>query len=196
MKTLAWVALVSFVVMGTMSAAPALKPSRSTNLLVNGSFEEGPEFQVCKPLNPDSKEIKGWIVTRGQIDLVAEHDGTWKAADGKCSLDLHGSPGFGGVKQSFATRPGQRYRVTFSMSGNPGVPHEKVQLAVEAAGQSKEFECSMEGKSNEDLKWEKKTWDFKAVDKTTVLELRTAMPPTSNAFGGPAIDDVKVVEID
>jgi choice-of-anchor C domain-containing protein len=196
MKTLSSVGLVSLIALGPTIAAPALKPPRSTNLLVNGSFEEGPAFKVHKPLDPDSKEIKGWTVTRGQIDVVEEHDGTWKAADGTRSLDLHGSPGFGGVKQSFATRPGQKYRVTFSMSGNPGVPHDKVQLAVEAAGQSREFECSMEGKSNEDLKWEKKTWEFKAVDKTTVLELRTAMPPTSNGFGGPAIDDVKVVEID
>jgi len=195
MKTLTSAAVVSLIALGSLSAAPNLKP-RTTNLLVNGSFEDGPDVQACKPLNPDSKEIKGWVVTRGQIDLVEEHSGAWKAADGKRSLDLHGSPGFGGVKQSFATRAGQRYRVTFSMSGNPGVPHKSVQLAVEAAGQTKEFECSMDGKSNEDLKWEKKTWEFKAVDKTTVLELRTAMPPTSNGFGGPAIDDVKVVEID
>jgi choice-of-anchor C domain-containing protein len=165
-------------------------------LLVNGSFEEGPEFKVHKPLDADSKEIKGWIVTRGQIDVVEEHDGTWKAPDGNRSLDLHGSPGFGGVKQSFTSRPGQKYRVTFSMSGNPGVIFEKAQLAVEAAGKVTQFECLMQGKSNEDLKWEKKTWEFTAVDKTTVLELRTAMPPTSNGFGGPAIDDVWVVEID
>jgi hypothetical protein len=39
-------------------------------------------------------------------------------------------------------------------------------------------------------------WEFSAADKTTVLQLRTAMPPTSNAIGRPGIDDVKVVEID
>lgn len=178
-----------------LSSAPALK-DRQANLLVNGSFEEGPVFKVHKPLDKDSTEIKGWIVTRGQIDVVEEHDGTWKAGEGNRSLDLHGSPGHGGVKQSFATRAGQKYRVTFSLSGNPGVNHEKVQLAVEAAGKLKEFECEMAGKSNEDLKWEKKSWDFTATDKTTVLELRTAMPPTSNGFGGPTIDVVKVVEID
>jgi choice-of-anchor C domain-containing protein len=195
MKRLA-IGLIVLAVSCSLNAAPALKPERSTNLLVNGSFEEGPKFQVHKALNPDSKEITGWVVTRGQIDVVEEHGGTWKAADGNRSLDLHGSPGHGGVKQSFATRPGRKYRVTFAFSGNPGVAHEKVQLAVEAAGKLKEFECSMAGKSNEDLKWEKVSWEFTAVDKTTVLELRTAMPPTSNGFGGPAIDDVKVVEVD
>jgi hypothetical protein len=54
----------------------------------------------------------------------------------------------------------------------------------------------MAGRSNQDLKWERKAWEFTATDKTTVLELRTAMPPTSNGFGGPAIDDVSVVEIE
>src|SRR5262245_60256338 len=194
MKTLASVGVVVLAATCLVSAAPALKKERSANLLVNGSFEDGPTFTSYKPRDQDSTDIKGWSVTRGQIDVVEAHSGAWKAADGSRSLDLHGSPGHGGVQQSFATRPGRKYRVTFSMSGNPGVGHAKVQLAVEAAGKSAEFECSMEGKSNEDLKWEKKSWDFTAVDKTTVLELRTAMPATSNGFGGPVIDDVKVVE--
>jgi len=196
MKTRALISLVICAVTFPVMAAPALKPARSANLLVNGSFEEGPTFNVHKALDPGSTEIKGWTVTRGQIDVCEEHGEGWKAAHGSRSLDLHGSPGRGGVQQSFATRPGRKYRVTFSMSGNPGVPHDKVQLAVEAAGEVKEFECSMEGKTHKDLKWEKKTWQFTAKDKTTVLELRTAMGPTSNPFGGPAIDDVQVVEVD
>ena len=196
MKTLASVGLLLLAVCCSLVAAPALKRERPANLLVNGGFEEGPSFKVHKPHDPGSTEITGWTVTRGQIDVVEEHDGTWKAADGQRSLDLHGSPGHGGVKQAFGTRPGRKYRLTFHMSGNPGVGHEKVQLAVEAAGQTKQFEISMEGISNEDLKWEKKTWEFTATDKTTVLELRTAMPPTTNGFGGPAIDDVIVVEVD
>lgn len=196
MKTLPWLGLAFLGVTGPLLSAPALKPGRPANLLVNGSFEDGPAFKVHKPLDKDSAEIKGWVVTRGQIDVVEEHDGTWKAADGTRSLDLHGSPGHGGVKQAFPTRPGRKYRLTFRLSGNPGVSHEKVQLAVEAAGQAKEFECDMAGKTNEDLRWEERTWEFTAADKTTVLELRTAMPPTSNGWGGPAIDDVKVVQVD
>lgn len=182
-----------------LPAAPALKRNRTENLLVNGSFEKCPEFKVHLPLNADSKDITGWIVTRGQIDVCEEQSGgVWKAADGKNSLDLHGSPGLGGVKQSFATTAGQKYRVTFMMSGNPGVAYAdgKAKLAVEAAGQTKEFECDMAGKSQEDLKWEKRSWEFTAKDKATTLEIRTAMPAGSNAFGGPAIDDVKVVEAD
>ena len=89
-----------------------------------------------------------------------------------------------------------KYKVTFRMSGNPGVPeHKKVRLGVRAAGQDKEFELSMEGRTYQDLKWEEMTWEFTAKDKMTVIEFHTAMPATSNGFGGPLLDDVKVVEI-
>jgi choice-of-anchor C domain-containing protein len=185
--------IVSFVIVVPLLAAPPLKKE---NLLVNGSFEEGPELKVFKALDKDSTEIKGWVVTRGQIDIVEGKEGPWKAGEGNRSIDLHGSPGHGGVKQTFDTKAGKRYRVTFMFSGNSGVGHEKVQLAVEAAGESKEFVFNMAGVTYLDMKWEKKTWEFKATDKTTTLELRTAMPATSNAFAGPVIDDVKVVEID
>lgn len=188
--------LVTFTAALQLASAPALKPERAANLLVNGGFEEGPAFKVHKPLDAGNTEMKGWTVTRGQIDVVEEHDGTWKAADGTRSLDLHGSPGHGGVKQAFATRPGKKYRLTFRMSGNPGVGHAKVQLAVEAAGKVKEFEVDMAGRTDMDLKWEEKSWEFTATDKETVLELRTAMPATSNGFGGPALDGVRVVEAD
>jgi hypothetical protein len=66
---------------------------------------------------------------------------------------------------------------------------------VRAAGQDKEFELSMEGRDYEDLKWEEQTWEFTAKEKTTVIECHTAMPAATNAFGGPLLDDVKVVEI-
>jgi len=170
-------------------------PKASENLIVNGSFEDGPEMgnDTFKALDEDVTDIKGWVVTRGQIDL---YNGLWQAAHGKRSLDLHGSPGFGGVKQEFATKVGQKYRVTFSMSGHPSRGLDKVQMAVRAAGQKAVFECDMAGKTEKDMKWEKKTWEFKAVGPRTTLEFHTAMPATADPFGGPALDDVKVVRVD
>jgi choice-of-anchor C domain-containing protein len=177
-------------------AAPA-RNDEKPNLIVNGSFETGPEFEGSfLPVDKDSVEIRGWVVTRGQIDLQQETGGQLKAAHGKRFLDLHGSPGLGGVKQPFVTKVGQKYKVTFSMSGNPGVGHETVQMAVGAAGKQEVFECDMTGKTLDDLKWEQKSWQFTAVDTITVLEFHTAMPPTANPFGGPLLDDVKVVAVD
>jgi choice-of-anchor C domain-containing protein len=177
-------------------AAPLPKRAASTaNLVVNGSFEDGVESEVSRPLDKGSTALKGWVVTRGQIDVTQEDGKVWKAAHGRRALDLHGSPGFGGVEQTVATVPGRKYRVTFKMSGNPGVEHEKVQLGVRAAGQSKVFELTMKGRSYEDLKWAEQAWEFTAREKATALELHTAMPPTANGFGGPLLDDVKLVEV-
>jgi choice-of-anchor C domain-containing protein len=177
-------------------AAPLPRRMASTaNLVVNGSFEDGLESEVSRPLDKGSTAVKGWFVTRGQIDVTQESGKVWKAAHGKRALDLHGSPGFGGVEQTIATRPGRKYRVTFRMSGNPGVDHQKVQLGVRAAGQNGVFELTMKGRTYEDLKWAEQAWEFTARQKATVLELHTAMPATANGLGGPLLDDVKVVEV-
>jgi choice-of-anchor C domain-containing protein len=176
---------------------PPAKDEAKPNLIVNGSFEAGPEFEGSYlPLDEDSVEVRWWVDTRGQIDLQQETNGQVKAAHGKRSLDLHGSPGFGGVKQPFVTRVGRKYRVTFGMSGNPGVGHPSVRMAVRAAGMTEVFEFDMTGVTLDDLKWETKTWEFTAADTITVLEFHTAMAPLANAFGGPLLDDVKVVAAD
>ena len=178
------------------AAAPVPKGAQSANLIVNGSFEDMKDEDAARPQDKGSTAITGWAVTRGQIDVTQEDGKVWKAHHGKRALDLHGSPGFGGVEQTIATKPGKKYKVTFRMSGNPGVPeHKRVQMAVRAAGQDKEFDLTMEGRTYEDLKWEEQVWEFTAKEKTTVIEFHTAMPATSNGFGGPLLDDVKVFEI-
>src|SRR5688572_19528061 len=178
------------------TAAPVPKGVESANLIINGRFEDVADDDASRPQDKGSTALKGWVVTRGQIDVTQQNGNERKAHHGKRALDLHGSPGFGGVEQSIATKPGKKYKVTCKMSGNPGVPeHRKVQLGVRAAGQDKEFELSMEGRSYQDLKWEEQTWEFTAREKATVIEFHTAMPVTSNGLGGPLLDDVKVVEI-
>ncbi len=60
---------------------------KSVNLLVNGGFEEGVDVDGFLALDPGSEAVKGWTVTRGQIDLVGAH---WVSGEGGRSLDLHG----------------------------------------------------------------------------------------------------------
>src|ERR1700737_4340875 len=133
--------LVSMLVLSSIVATygdDKKDSDKDANLRVNGSFEEGsdPGEQGWKPLDKGSKDIKGWEVTRGQIDYVSTY---WESAEGKRSLDLHGSPGYGGIKQTFKTKKGQKYRVTFSLAGNPSgtVPVKK--LGVKAAGKEEDF---------------------------------------------------------
>jgi choice-of-anchor C domain-containing protein len=192
---LAFVALASLIV-PPGEAARAAPAKGQMNLVVNGSFEDGPKLDASfLPVDEDSVAIRGWVVTRGQIDILQESGGQQKAADGKRSLDLHGSPGFGGVEQAFTTKAGQKYKLSFSMSGNPGLDYRTVQMAVRAAGKKQVFEFDMTGVTLDDLKWETKTGEFTAVNAITILEFRTAMT-TAHPFGGPLLDDVKVVAVD
>jgi choice-of-anchor C domain-containing protein len=169
------------------------KQDKDKNLLVNGSFEEGPEptDMGFVSLEEGSKEIKGWEVTRGQIDYISTY---WQHADGNRSLDLHGSPGYGGIKQTFATKKGQKYRVTFSLAGNVdgSVPEKK--LGVKAADKEEKFTFDSTGKSRTDMGWTTQTWEFTATDKETTLEFFTLMDEDPNC--GPALDNVSVVAVD
>jgi choice-of-anchor C domain-containing protein len=179
------VAWLAFFGTGT----PGQDKKESTNLLVNGSFEEGPDAEAYKPLDEDSTEIKGWIVTRGQIDYIGT---LWKAADGKRCLDLHGSPGFGGVKQTFTTKEGQRYRVSFSLAGSPGRGEKK--LGVRAAGKKTSYSFDATSTTAEEMGWVTKTWEFTAIADHTSLEIHTL--ETEDPTAGPALDNVAVVAID
>jgi choice-of-anchor C domain-containing protein len=160
------------------------------NLLVNGSFEEGPDpgERGYKPLNKGSKDIKGWEVTRGQIDYEGS---AWQHADGERSIDLHGSPGYGGIKQTFKTKKGQKYRVTFSLAGNPIGEVAIKTMAVKVADKTEEFTFNTTGKTLKDMGWATQTLDFTAKDAETTLELYTLMEEDPSC--GPAIDNVSVV---
>src|SRR5438034_1124835 len=63
-------AILLLAVFGVPGLVAAPVPPKKGNLLVNGSFEEGPAITDFLPLDPGSEAIKGWVVTRGQIDLV------------------------------------------------------------------------------------------------------------------------------
>jgi choice-of-anchor C domain-containing protein len=166
---------------------------KEVSLLVNGSFEDGPELSFggrLLHLNEGATDIKGWTVTRSQITYMGTG---WQSADGKRSLDLHGGPGYGGIKQTFATKKGQKYRVQFSLAGNPdGRVAEKV-LAVAAAGKEERFTFNTKDKTRQEMGWSTQVWDFVATSKETTLEFYTLM--TEDNSWGPALDKVSVVEI-
>ena len=183
------VALFLGVAMVVSQVAGEEKPK---NLLVNGSFEDGPEPGGFLPLDKDAVDIKGWTVTRAQIDYIGTH---WKAADGKRSLDLHGSPGYGGIQQTFATTKGRKYKVSFAMAVNPNTSVEDAKvkkLGVAAAGKMESFSFDATGKTVEDMGWAMKTWEFTADADKTTLEFYTL--ETTDPSCGPALDNVVVVE--
>jgi choice-of-anchor C domain-containing protein len=174
------------VLVTAIHGVPAPRPAPNDNLIINGSFEEGPnDIGDFKSLEVDSTAIKGWKVTRGQIDYIGTF---WKSADGKRSVDLHGSPGYGGISQEFATKKGQKYRVSFHLTGTPTAGERGI--IVEAAGQKVSFKVDGTNHTRDAMGWSKKTWDFTAAGNTTVLEFRT--DGSGDNQQGPALDDVIV----
>lgn len=168
-------------------AAPV--PKNIVELVTNGSFEDGPDVDGWMQLEKGSTKIKGWEVTRASVDYIGSY---WQAAEGKRSLDLHGSPGFGGIKQTLQVKKGKAYTVTFHMASTPAGTPIKKSLWVEAAGAKKQFSFDATGKTNEDMGWEKQTWEFTADADEVVLEFYTAETEQENC--GPTLDDVSVKE--
>ena len=163
------------------------------NLLRNGDFELGPDVEQFASLDMGSTAIPDWTVTRAQIDYIIA---PWKPAHGARSIDLHGSPGYGGIQQTFKTKKGQRYRLTFSMSGTPkSVSGEGgvKSLAVSAAGKQQEFSFDTTGKSAADMGWAEKEWEFDATDAETTLEFYTI--ETRDPSCGPTVDHARVVVV-
>ena len=165
------------------------------NLLVNGSFEEGIEPKRYTSLGPGSEAIKGWKVTRGFID----YQGTFlAAAEGKRSIDLHGTPGLGGVQQTFATKKGAKYRVSLAIRRTNHEDIQSLAIGVTAVGDddAKPQTTSFEVKVAKN--WETKAWEFVAESDQAMLEIYTLVKATNNSYAhlaGPAIDDVSVVEV-
>ena len=179
------IGLALVLLLPVTTAAPA-RPA--ANLIVNGSFEDGPEdIGEYRSLDKDAADVKGWKVTRGQIDLCGTF---FVAAEGKRCVDLHGSPGYGGIEQTFKTKKGTRYKVELQLAATPGGGERGIWVA--AAGDKKKFDNDPGESTREKLNWQKVTWEFTAVGDETTLEIYTTEKGDQQA--GPLIDDVLVAE--
>src|SRR5271157_1690643 len=155
------------------------------NLLVNGSFEQPGGNDI---LSAAGSTITGWTVVAGtNVDYIHTY---FTCSDGAFCLDLDGTPGAGGIAQTFATTPGTAYTVTFDMAGNPAAGPTVKQMRVQAAGQSASFSFDITGHSANSMGWTTKTWTFTANSSSTTLEFDSLDGPNSNY--GPALDNVRV----
>lgn len=170
-----------------------------TSLLVNGSFEDGPNPGSFTNLAAGTTTVRGWVVTGEGIDYIGT---LWRSSDGRRSLDLDGSRrsvvtppyAIGGIAQTFATKPGARYLVTFDLAGNPFRPPATKPMRLSAAGQQMVFTFDIAGKNAANMGWRSERWTFEAKAASTTLEFRslTVSPLTG---WGPVIDNVSVTEV-
>jgi choice-of-anchor C domain-containing protein len=162
------------------------------NLVVNGSFEQGPPVDSFLTLAAGAETLPGWTVTKGTVDI----SGTYLVAgDGSRSIDLIGTPGAGGIRQVVSTVPGQSYRLSFYMAGNctGGDKVKKMKVGVGSASRILSFDTS--GHHNRRPGWVQRGFTFEAISTQTVLEFSDPGEPTSNARYGAALDKVVVVPV-
>jgi choice-of-anchor C domain-containing protein len=163
-------------------------PVQAANLIQNDSFETA-------TVNPDSflqldavsTVITGWTVSQGAIDYIGTF---WQASEGARSLDLQGLAS-GGIQQTFNTTIGETYRVTFDLAGNPFGGSAIKEMRVSAGGSSADFSFDITGKSNSNMGWLSKSWDFTANSTTTTLEFIGL----GNSNAGAALDNVSVIAV-
>jgi len=163
------------------------------NLLINGSFEEGPdpsgELFNYVTLFQGNAEMPGWIVTKDSVDIKGT---LWSPTDGFRCIDLNGTPGLGAIAQNFSTAPGENYLVVFDLASNPsgGPPIRTMQ--VDAAGQSAQFSFDSTGKSGGNMGWITQEWRFTANQPKTTLQFSSLTRNDDSKMYGPAIDRVRL----
>lgn len=161
------------------------------NLIQNGSFESGVNpggsFSTLYAVNYD---ITGWKVTNNSIDYIG---GYWYPSNGDRSLDLSGYAA-GTISQEFKTVEGQKYEVTFDMSGNPDAGIRDAEfitktLQVSAGAESLKFDYIMTAaNSKTNMLWQEMVWSFTATSALTTLTFDSL---ELNPYG-PALDNVNV----
>ena len=164
--------------------------ARGQNLLANGSFEDGPPIPVPPGflhLDPPSDALEGWFVTRDQIDYVAAAH--LSASDGSSSLDLNGTPGAGGVRQTFETLPGEPYLVSFALTGNTAGSTSLFRMRVEVDGGDQSADLVYDEAQHGGRVWVRHTWQFTASLALTTLEFYSLDLPSDF---GPMLDSVRV----
>ncbi len=147
-----------------VAVAVALAGSTASADVVNGSFElgtpsDGPATHWTR-LIPGDASLAGWSIVSGNVDWFSAEAA--QACAGSRSLELNGNTN-GAVSQTFATTPGQRYRVTFCLAGNPNGPPSLKKLEVSASGSPhRTYGFDTTGRTLTDMGWAAQSYSFTA----------------------------------
>ncbi|MEO1497135.1 MAG: choice-of-anchor C family protein [Planctomycetota bacterium] len=209
----------------------AIRLVRETQLLTNGSFElsifnDGtPLPGVINPTDASARTVTesptsgdpiyvldngatavlGWeafaTVPGATIDWT--HDSVLAASDGERIIDLNGTPGPGGIQQTFDTVAGASYRVVFDLAGNPDeLPEDPADFPVKsvrvsAGDTSEDYSFDTTDTTTTDMGWETRVFEFTATTDSTTLSFESLTPADSAAIAanlfvdfGPTIDNV------
>ncbi|AJW70263.1 choice-of-anchor C family protein [Nitrosopumilus adriaticus] len=192
-KTILSTIFLSTILLTSLIATAGLQTANATtNLVVNGSFEEDPT-SICPTwfviLSAGSTVINGWTIDGTSIDWICT---LWEASDDTKSIDLAGTPGPGKISQEIPTVVGATYDVSFDMAGNPtlcGDGNIKT-MKVSVASYEDQIDFDITGKSNTNMGWETQTFSFVAESSTSTLSFESI----NDIYCGVALDNVSVIE--
>lgn len=173
---------------GALADAAPVDASGGTNLLTNGSFEEGDFTVGASPtLAPGSTAITGWTVGDSSPDNIDWIGTLWVASEGVRSIDMNGyHPAT--LSQSFATTDENTYAVEFDMAGNMSCDSNEKSVTVTAGSVTETFTFDTDTYSFGNMGWTQKSFTFVANDVTSTLKFESF----HSGACGPAIDNVKV----
>jgi choice-of-anchor C domain-containing protein len=172
----------------------------ATNLVNNGSFEDGRPGSNYLTFLPIDTDLDGWTIEGANVDVVIFP--FWNASDKLRSVDLNGTDwsigtAAGGVSQVIKTVPGLTYEVTFDLSGNAwddGVsPATKLMtVGVDAAGSTpQQYDYTVPVLNSTNMSYDSNTYYFVATGENTKLTFRSDIL----GMAGPVIDNVTMAGI-
>lgn len=163
------IGLVTIVLLcGTASA---------TNLLVNGSFENGTYTfggDGAQNVAPGDSTITGWsVINKSIAPILNTNTYSILPQDGTISLDMQGyfeSFPYGGVQQTISTQAGNQYRLSFwiGVQNSLGIGMGPAGVMATAGATSQTFTNTLTGAGNQ---WQQFTMDFTAAGAQTTITL-------------------------
>jgi hypothetical protein len=172
--------IVPIIAIGMLAvSATSAQAVQAVNLIKNGSFETlDPALSfdgagVLQVTGATTTALSGWVgLVNRQFKINNAHD----AQAGLNSLDLSGNGGY--IHQNVTgLTVGTKYRVSFSLSGNPAATTDpRFRLSVTSPTGFKDFTFdSPAGQSANNMGWTRVSYDFVAGATTTRVALANNM---------------------
>lgn len=181
----------------------------ATNLLVNGSFEQGaPAFGCAPGFTP----LPGWNITAGNIDIDSAASGCSgiTAADGNQFVDLTGSfangsgNDVGAIAQTVATTVGAQYSLSFYFGANPQAayltqypndgPIKSMNVLLNGALDAN-YTLNTTGVSFTNAQWARETLYFTATSDQTTVGFQSLNGLSAPSDFGPLLDGVVLQQV-
>ena len=197
----------SLVALGLISSARANVLLENPGLTTNPALLDPTWGMIAPALAGSTTDLPGWTITGVSVDVIHSY---WQAPPGaEYSVDLVGTPGFGGISQTIPTVAGDVYTLTYYMSINPdnGPNHEKsiaksleIQ-AIDSLGEIHKFisDAQTSGTRTElDMQWgSQQSFMFTARSSSTTLNIFSVVPANlpqgvsaSSLITGPVIGNL------